>query len=469
MGRKRKSQIILTDVVVNDMAAEGKCVCRVDEQVIFVEGAVPGDVVDLIITKKRSNYSEAKIQSIKQLSPIRQKPFCSYFGKCGGCKWQTIPYEKQTEYKAREVTNNLRRIGHIELPEALPILPSERNIRYRNKLEYTYSAKRWLTDEELADPNILKTPGVGFHVPGLFDKVVDITECHLQAEPSNAIRNWTRTYAQQQGLTFYDLRERTGLLRNLTIRTCSTGEIMVLIAFGQDDKEKILPMLDALRQEFPQINSLMYVVNTKLNDTITDLDIECHSGLPYVNERMGDVTFRIGPKSFYQTNSEQAKRLYDVVAEFAAPTTENVVYDLYTGTGTIANYIARKALKVVGIEYVPEAIEDAKVNSQINGINNTEFFAGDMKDVLTLDFVSQHGQPDIVIVDPPRAGMHPDVVKTILLMSPKRIVYVSCNSATQARDMQMLDADYRVVAYRPVDMFPHTHHVENVALLEKRV
>ncbi len=468
MSRSRKSKPMLLGVTVSDMAAEGKSICRVDDQVVFITGAVPGDVVDIQITKKRSNYCEGFVTRFITYSPIRVEPFCKYFGKCGGCKWQFIPYEKQVEYKEREVLNNLRRLGHVELPENLPILPSEKNEYYRNKLEFTYSNKRWLTPEELADPEVAKTPGVGFHIPGLFDKVVDITDCHLQAEPSNAIRNWTREYAFANGLTFYDLRERTGLLRNLTIRTASTGDIMVIVAFGADEQNNIKAMLTALKERFPEVTSLMYVVNTKANDTITDLDINCFAGDPYITEQMGDIKFRVGPKSFYQTNSEQAHRLYDVAKEFAGLTGSEVVYDLYTGTGTIANYVARSARKVVGIEYVPEAIEDAKVNSQINDIKNTEFFAGDMKDVLTLDFINAHGRPDVMIVDPPRAGMHPDVVETILKAAPRKVVYVSCNSATQARDLQLMDKQYKVTALRPVDMFPHTHHVESVVLLEAR-
>ncbi|MDY4174538.1 MAG: 23S rRNA (uracil(1939)-C(5))-methyltransferase RlmD [Bacteroidales bacterium] len=468
MARSKNKKPELLGVTVSDMAAEGKSICRVDDQVVFITGAVPGDVVDIQVTKKRSNYSEGFVTRFHEYSPIRVEPFCPYFGKCGGCKWQFIPYGKQVEYKQREVVNNLRRLGHVELPEPMPILPSANNRFYRNKLEFTYSAKRWLTPDELANPEVAKTPGVGFHVPGLFDKVVDITECHLQAEPSNSIRNWTRDYAFANNLSFYDLRERVGLLRNITIRTASTGDVMVILSFGEDQPEAIAQMLKALQEAFPMVTSLMYVVNTKANDTITDLDIKCFAGQPFITEQMGDVKFRVGPKSFYQTNSDQAHRLYDVAKEFAALTGQEVVYDLYTGTGTIANYVARSAKKVIGVEYVPEAIEDAKVNSQINGIENTEFFAGDMKDVLTLDFINTHGAPDVMIVDPPRAGMHPDVVETILKAAPRRIVYVSCNSATQARDIQMMDSAYKVTALRPVDMFPHTHHVESVVLLERR-
>ncbi len=468
MGRSKKAKPEINNVTVADMAAEGKSICRVNDMVIFVTGAVPGDVVDIQITKKRSSYAEGVITRFHEYSPLRIQPFCQHFGTCGGCKWQFIPYEKQVEYKAREVLNNLKRIGHVDLPEQMPILPSEKNEYYRNKLEYTFSNKRWLTPEELANPDIAKTPGVGFHIQGLFDKVIDITDCHLQAEPSNAIRNWTRNYAFANNISFYDLRERHGLLRNLTIRIASTGDIMVILAFGQDEPDTIRQFLSDLHQAFPQITSLMYVINTKVNDTITDLDILCFAGNPYITEQMGDVRFRIGPKSFYQTNSEQAHRLYDVAKNFANLSGNEVVYDLYTGTGTIANYVARQARKVIGIEYVPEAIEDAKINSQINDIKNTVFFAGDMKDVLTLDFINAHGRPDVMIVDPPRAGMHSDVVETILKSAPNRIVYVSCNSATQARDIQMMDAMYRVTKMQPVDMFPHTHHVESVVLLEKR-
>ena len=468
MGRSRKNKPLLLNVEVADMAAEGKCICRVEDQVVFVSGAVPGDVVDIQVTKKRSSYCEGNVVRFVKQSAMRVEPFCPHFGVCGGCKWQSIPYEKQVEYKAREVLNNLRRIGHVELPEQLPILPSEKNQFYRNKLEYTFSAKRWLTPEEMASGEELSREGLGFHIPGLFDKVVDICECHLQAAPSDSIRNWTRQYAIDNGLTFFDLRAQTGLLRNLTIRTASTGDVMVIVAFHDDEPEVRTKMLSAMHDAFPQISSLMYVVNPKANDAITDLHVETFFGEDHITERMGDVIFRIGPKSFYQTNSDQAHRLYDVAKEFAALRGEEVVYDLYTGTGTIANYVARSARKVVGIEYVPEAIEDAKVNSKINNISNTEFFAGDMKDVLTLDFIKAHGRPDVMIVDPPRAGMHPDVVSTILKTAPRRIVYVSCNSATQARDLQMMDALYKVTAMRPVDMFPHTHHVESVVLLEKR-
>ena len=468
MSRKKKAKEIVENVLVEDMAAEGRCVCHIESGVLFVTGAVPGDVVNVRIDKKRSNYSEGTIVSYNSYSSMRIAPTCPHFGVCGGCVWQTIPYEKQTEYKEREVLNNLRRIGHLTLPEPTPILPSLDTVRYRNKLEYTFSAYGYLTAEQLADKTIEKKPALGFHVPGLFDKVVDVRTCTLQAEISDSIRNWIRQYAMENGLTFYDLRQRTGFLRNLTVRISTTGDIMVIVAFAEERQEEMRALLDTLHGKFPEVTSLLYVVNTKMNDTIGDLDVKCHSGAEYITERMGDIQFRVGPKSFYQTNSRQAQRLYDVVAKYAALTGSETVYDLYTGTGTIANYIAKKAKKVVGIEYVPEAIEDAKVKSEINGIKNTEFFAGDMKDILTVDFVKEHGLPDVMVVDPPRAGMHPDVVATILEVSPKKIVYVSCNSATQARDISMMSEAYQVEALQPVDMFPHTHHVESVVYLTHR-
>lgn len=461
---------MLLNVEVTGVAAEGKAIARVDDRVVFVANAVPGDVVDVQVTRKRSSYYEGEAVAFHTYSPIRVKPVCRHFGQCGGCKWQNIPYERQLEFKAAEVRNNLTRIGHIELPEQMPMVASEQNLYYRNKLEFTFSNKRWLSADEMADAELhYNKPGLGFHVPGLFDKVVDITECHLQAEPSNAIRNWIRDYAEAHGLEYFDLRRQQGFLRTLIIRLSSTGDLMVVLAFFRDDRAVREAMLEALHQAFPQITSLMYVINPKGNDTIGDLDVVTYHGKDHIMEEMEGIRFKIGPKSFYQTNSAQAYRLYCVARDFAALTGTETVYDLYTGTGTIANFVARQARKVVGIEYVPEAIEDAKVNSAINGIGNTEFFAGDMKDVLTIDFIAEHGRPDVMIVDPPRAGMHADVVGTILKASPRRIVYVSCNSATQARDLQMLDVAYRVVAHRPVDMFPHTHHVESVVALERRL
>lgn len=468
MGRNKKDKPVLVGIEITDVAAEGKALCRIDDKVVFVNGAVPGDIVDIQITRKRSSFMEGNAINFHKYSEDRVAPMCKYFGTCGGCKWQTLPYEKQLFYKEREVTQNLKRLGKIELPEPLPILASANREYYRNKLEYTFSNRRWLTEEEIKNSDAIERNGVGFHIPGLFDKVVDIDDCHLQQSPSNEIRNWIRDYALKNGVTFYDLRAQQGMLRTLVIRTASTGDIMVIVAFGEDNKATISQLLDDLKAAFPQITSLMYAINTKVNDSLTDQTILLHSGQDYIMEEMEGIHFKIGPKSFYQTNSLQAYELYKQVREFADIKANDVVYDLYTGTGTIANFVARRCKKVVGVEYVPEAIEDAKVNSQINNISNTEFFAGDMKDVLTLDFINQHGKPDVVIVDPPRAGMHPDVVETLIKVSAPKLIYVSCNSATQARDLQMLDKYYKVVAYRPVDMFPHTHHVESVVSLRLR-
>jgi 23S rRNA (uracil1939-C5)-methyltransferase len=468
LGRNKKDKPVLVGIEITDVAAEGKALCRIDDKVVFVNGAVPGDIVDIQITRKRSSFMEGNAINFHKYSEDRVAPMCKYFGTCGGCKWQTLPYEKQLFYKEREVTQNLKRLGKIELPKPLPILASANREYYRNKLEYTFSNRRWLTEEEIKNSDAIERNGVGFHIPGLFDKVVDIDDCHLQQSPSNEIRNWIRDYALKNGVTFYDLRAQQGMLRTLVIRTASTGDIMVIVAFGEDNKATINQLLDDLKAAFPQITSLMYAINTKVNDSLTDQTILLHSGQDYIMEEMEGIHFKIGPKSFYQTNSLQACELYKQVREFADLGINDVVYDLYTGTGTIANFVARRCKKVVGIEYVPEAIEDAKVNSQINDINNTEFFAGDMKDVLKLDFISQYGKPDVVIVDPPRAGMHPDVVETLIKVSAPKLIYVSCNSATQARDLQMLDKYYKVVAYRPVDMFPHTHHVESVVSLRLR-
>ncbi len=468
MGKSRNKKPLLLNIEITDVAAEGKALARVDDRVVFVNGAVPGDVVDVQVTRKRSSYYEGDAVAFHKYSDMRVEPFCKHFGVCGGCKWQSIPYEKQLEYKAREVFNNLKRIGKVELPEQMPILASAHNQKYRNKLEFTFSNKRWLTAEQMKSGEGLGQPGLGFHIPGLFDKVVDIEECHLQLDPSDAIRKWVRNYAIEHNLEFFDLRLQEGFLRNLTIRTASTGDLMVIFSFFREDKEVRETMLSALLKAFPQITSLLYVINPKANDTIGDLDVFTFAGNDHIMEEMEGIKFKVGPKSFYQTNSEQAYELYKVARSFADLKGDEVVYDLYTGTGTIANFVARNCQRVIGIEYVPEAIEDAKVNSAINGITNTEFFAGDMKDVLSIDFIAQHGVPDVMIVDPPRAGMHEDVIKTILAANPKRIVYVSCNSATQARDLNMLDENYRVTKMQPVDMFPHTHHVESVVCLERR-
>ena len=443
---------------------------KVNELVIFVPYVVPGDVVDLQVKRKKNHYAEAVAVKFHEKSPLRTEPFCSHFGVCGGCKWQCLSYEEQLKYKQKQVFDNLTRIGKVELPEFRPILGSGKTRFYRNKLEFTFSNKRWLTEEEVKqDVKYDQMNAVGFHIPGAFDKVLAIDKCWLQDDISNQIRNAVRDYAYAHNFPFFNLRTQEGLLRNIMIRTSSTGELMVVLQCKVTDDEgrrKMEEILQFMADSFPQITSLMYVINNKCNDTIGDLDVEVFKGNDHIFEEMEGLRFKVGPKSFYQTNSEQAYNLYKVAREFAGLTGNELVYDLYTGTGTIANFVARKARKVVGIEYVPEAIEDAKVNSEINGIRNTLFFAGDMKDMLTQDFINEYGRPDVIITDPPRAGMHQDVVDVILFAEPKRIVYVSCNPATQARDLQLLDAKYRVKAVQPVDMFPHTHHVENVVLLE---
>ncbi|WP_111446931.1 23S rRNA (uracil(1939)-C(5))-methyltransferase RlmD [Breznakibacter xylanolyticus] len=469
MSRSKKNAPILMGLEITDVAAEGKAIGRYEERVVFVQHAVPGDVVDVQVTKKRNNYFEGFPIRYQKYSPIRVEPVCSHFGVCGGCKWQHLPYEQQLIYKQKEVTNNLMRIGKVQLPEVMPILGSAKNTYYRNKLEFTFSNKRWLSLDELKSVETFSDrDGLGFHVPGMFDKVVDVDTCYLQADPSNGIRRFIKAYALEHGLSFFDLRNQVGFLRTLIIRTSSNGEVMVIVVFYHEDKDAREALLTAVSQQFPQITSLMYVINEKANDTITDQEICRFAGKDHMIEEMEGLKFKIGPKSFYQTNSHQAYELYKVTRDFAALTGNELVYDLYTGTGTIANFVAHQARKVVGIEYVPEAIEDAKVNSAINGITNTLFFAGDMKDVLSHDFVETHGHPDVMIVDPPRAGMHEDVTNTILTVAPDRIVYVSCNSATQARDLNLLDVRYRVEKVQPVDMFPHTHHVENVVLLIRK-
>ena len=445
---------------------------KVNELVIFVPYVVPGDVVDLQVKRKKNHYAEAVAVKFHEKSPLRTEPFCSHFGVCGGCKWQCLSYEEQLKYKQKQVFDNLTRIGKVELPEFRPILGSGKTRFYRNKLEFTFSNKRWLTEEEVKqDVKYDQMNAVGFHIPGAFDKVLAIDKCWLQDDISNQIRNAVRDYAYAHNFPFFDLRTQEGLLRNIMIRTSSTGELMVVLQCKVTDDEgrrKMEEILQFMADSFPQITSLMYVINNKCNDTIGDLDVEVFKGNDHIFEEMEGLRFKVGPKSFYQTNSEQAYNLYKVAREFAELTGNELVYDLYTGTGTIANFVARQARKVVGIEYVPEAIEDAKVNSALNGIDNTLFYAGDMKDILTNDFIAEHGRPDVIITDPPRAGMHNDVIDVILAAEPKRIVYVSCNPATQARDLQLLDGKYKVTAVQPVDMFPHTHHVENVVQLERR-
>lgn len=458
----------MENIEIKKIAAEGKSIAYVEDKVLFVPNTVPGDIVDVQVTRKRKSFLEGLVTRMHHPSELRIKPRCAHFGICGGCKWQNLPYEAQLQFKQQEVIDNLERIGKAELQDIRPIIGAARQFEYRNKLEFTFSSQRFLTREEIANgAEIERTPAVGFHVPGLFDKVVDIEHCYLQGSPSNEIRNFIRNYALEHGLSFYHIREQHGFLRTLVIRTASTGEVMVILAFGHEDTARREALLNALVQAFPGITSLMYVINEKLNDNLTDQDILCYHGRDHIFEEMEGLRFKIGPKSFYQTNSEQAYNLYKAARELANLTGKETVYDLYTGTGTIANFIARQAKQVIGIEYVPEAIEDAKVNSAINGIGNTAFYAGDMKDVLTPEFIERHGRPEVIITDPPRAGMHADVVKTILAAAPDRIVYVSCNSATQARDIQWLSPAYRVAAVQPVDMFPHTHHVENIVLLQK--
>ena len=468
VGRKKKKPLY-EGVTIEDIGAEGKALTRVGEMVVFTKYAIPGDVVDLQVTKNRKKYQEAFVTKFHGYSEDRVEPFCEHFGICGGCKWQLLPYDKQLMYKQNQVENQLKRIGKIELPEIFPILGSENDTFYRNKLEFTFSNKRWLSFDEIKNNTEIKDPNaLGFHIPGLFDKIITINKCWLQPEPSNKIRNFIYKYAVDNKLEFFDIREQVGFLRNLIIRTSSTGELMVIISFYKEDNAARISLLEAVKNSFPEITSLLYVINTKGNDTITDQNIELFYGKEFILEEMEGLKFKIGPKSFYQTNSAQAYNLYKIVRDFAGLSGSEIVYDLYTGTGTIANFIARKAKKVIGIEYVPEAIEDAKENSLLNNTDNTLFFAGDMKLVLDNNFVQQNGQPDVIITDPPRAGMHTDVIQTLLNISPHKIVYVSCNPATQARDLALLDEVYKVDKIQPVDMFPQTHHVENVALLTKK-
>ena len=483
MARKRKPLPLLENITIEAVAAEGKCITRVDDQVIFVPFCVPGDVVDLQVVKKKHKYCEAKVVRFIKKSDVRQEPMCEHFGICGGCKWQNLPYEEQIKAKQKQVEDQLTRIGKIELPEFRPIMGSVKTQEYRNKIEFGCSNKRWFTSEELAqlpqkeDDTVTSLKerhaqnAIGFHITGAFDKIYPIKKCWLMDDLCNEIRNFVFEYADSHNYTFYDLREQHGLLRDMMIRNSNTGEWMLVFQFHYDeegDEQRALELMQQVADKFPQISSLMYVDNQKGNDTINDLDLILFKGNDHIFELMEDLKFKVGPKSFYQTNTEQAYHLYCVAREFANLTGNELVYDLYTGTGTIANFVAHKAKKVIGIEYVPEAIEDAKVNSQINNIENTLFYAGDMKDILTNDFIAQHGRPDVIITDPPRAGMHPDVVNVILNAAPNRIVYVSCNPATQARDLQLMDDHYKVAAVQPVDMFPHTPHVENVVLLEKR-
>lgn len=466
MSRKRVD-IVLENITIEAVAAEGKALTHYDGAVVFVENAVPGDVVDIRVTKKKKNYMEGFIQKMIKPSDQRMEPFCSHFGVCGGCKWQPLPYSMQLDAKRQQVYDQLVRIGHLDVPEVRPTLASDKITFYRNKLEFTFSSKRWfLSNENPEDYPESQRVGLGFHVGKFFDKVLDIEKCHLQPEPSNQIRLFIKKYAIEHGLEFYNIRENYGYLRNMVIRTTAQGCVMLIIVFAHDnDKKARIALLDAVAEAFPQITSLYYIINSKCNDSISDQECILYKGEPEIIESMEGLNFRIGPKSFYQTNTDQAYKLYSVAREFAGLTGNEIVYDLYTGTGTIAQFVSRKASKVVGIEYVPEAIEDAKANAAANGITNCIFFAGDMKDVLSASFIKKHGQPDVIILDPPRAGIHPDVAKVILDAAPQRMVYVSCNPASQARDLAILCEKYKITAVQPVDMFPHTQHVENVCAL----
>lgn len=471
MSRKKKPLPLLQNIEITDVAAEGKAIAKIDGLAVFVPYVVPGDVCDLQIRRKKHSYAEAEAVAIHKYSPLRTEPFCKHYGVCGGCKWQILPYDEQLRYKQKQVMDHLQRIGKIPLPECSPILGSRQDRRYRNKLEFGFSNKKWLTLEQVKSGEVFdQMNALGFHIPGAFDKILDIEECHLMDPVNDRIRNGLRQYAIDNDLTFYDLRANHGLLRNIMLRGSATGELMAVVQFSwttREEEAQAMQVLEFMKNEFSEITSLLYVNNTKCNDTIGDLDVLTYSGTDFIYETMEGLRFKVGPKSFYQTNTEQAYELYKVARQFAGLTGDELVYDLYTGTGTIANFVAQGARKVIGIEYVPEAIEDAKVNAEINGLaDKTLFFAGDMKDILTNEFIDQYGRPDVIITDPPRAGMHTDVVNVILNAAPRRIVYVSCNPATQARDLQLLDAKYRVVAIQPVDMFPQTHHVENVVLLE---
>lgn len=480
MSRNRKELPVLEHVEITDIAAEGKALARLDNMVVFVPYAVPGDIVDIRVTRRKHHFMEGTVLRFHQMSPIRQSPVCPHYGVCGGCKWQCLPYEEQIRWKQRQVMDHLTRIGKIELPECSPILGSEQTEEYRNKLEFSFSNKIWkvFPDQhpEGLSPIVQDVPegapgAVGFHAGGSFDKILPIEECHLMDPLNDRIRRGIRDYCYRFGLSFHDAREHVGLMRSIMLRLSNSGELMLLVQFcikTEEERVQAMNLMEWVKQNFPEITSLLWVNNEKFNDTFGDLPVNTYSGTDHIFLEMENLRFKVGPKSFYQTNTRQAYSLYKVAREFARLTGNELVYDLYTGTGTIANFVAGQARKVIGIEYVPEAIEDARVNSEINGIGNTLFYAGDMKNILNREFINEHGTPDVVITDPPRAGMHEDVVNTILFANPKRIVYVSCNPATQARDLALLDTGYRVTRIQPVDMFPHTQHVENVVLLERR-
>ena len=466
MGKRRKDYPLIEGLHITTLAAEGKAMGKVDNQVVFVPMTVPGDVVDVQVRKHHRRFMEATVVRFVEKSPLRVEPFCEHFGVCGGCKWQSLPYEEQLNQKTKQVEDQLVRIGHLDIPEVRPCLGSERTREYRNKLEFTFADKRWLTYEEIAEGgDIAAAPAVGFHIPCCFDKVLDIQKCHLQVDLSNRIRLATKQFCIDNGYSFHNARAHEGLMRTMVIRTASTGEVMVIVVFNENDTERINALMSHLRDMFPEITSLIYMINEKWNDSLGDREPICFAGKDHIIEEMEGLKFKVGPKSFYQTNSEQAYELYKVTREFADLKPTDVLYDLYTGTGTIANFCARRAKKVVGVEYVPEAIEDAKVNSMINSIDNTTFYAGDMKDVLSDEFIKRNGQPDVIILDPPRAGVDERVIEVIKRAAPQRMVYVSCNPSTQARDLALLSDMYKIEAVQPVDMFPHTHHVENVVKL----
>jgi 23S rRNA (uracil-5-)-methyltransferase RumA len=467
MIRKKKILPLFEKIEITGVAAEGKAIAKINDLIIFVPFVVPGDIVDIQLTRKKNSYAEGKAVFFHQYSELREKAFCEHYGTCGGCKWQILPYSEQLKYKQLQIQDNLIRIGKIELPTLEPILGSQKTRFYRNKLEFTFSNKSWVTEEQIhSEVSFDHRNALGFHIPGMFDKVLDINKCWLQEEISNQLRNSIREFALANNYDFFDLRNQNGFLRNIIIRTSSIGECMLIVVFYEANANRQEALLNHLKTTFPNITSLLYVINPKANDTIFDQEVRTFKGRDYIFEEMEGLRFKIGPKSFYQTNSNQAYELYKIVRSFAGLTGKELVYDLYTGTGTIANFIAREVKEVIGIEYVPEAIEDAIVNSEINNIQNTKFFAGDTKDLLTIDFIEEYGQPEVIITDPPRAGMHGDVIETLLKTEAKRIVYVSCNPATQARDLNLLDPKYKVIKIQPVDMFPHTHHVENVVLLE---
>lgn len=469
MGKRRRKNLpIIRDLLIKDIAAEGHSIGKHDNYVIFVRGAIPGDVVDVQLTRKRKSYAESRILEFKKYADDRIEGFCAHFGRCGGCKWQMLPYKKQLAYKQKQVSDQLERIGGLSFPEPLKIIKAEREKFYRNKLEFTFGNRKWIEENEPQyDKSGRNLDALGFHVQGMFDRIIDIEKCYLQEEPSNLIRNKIREFTKADGYDYYNNRTHTGFMRNLIIRNSSIGELMVIVVFSENNQAKINALMDFINAEFPRLNSLQYVINTKKNDSIFDLDVICYKGEDYITEKIHDLKFKIDAKSFFQTNSEQAVKLYEKTLEFANPSNDEIAYDLYTGTGTIANFVAAHYKKVIGIDNVPESVENAVINSKINKIENTVFEAGDMKDVFSDEFIKKHGKPDTVILDPPRAGVHKNVIDILIKSGAKKIVYVSCNPATQARDISMLTELYEIKAVQPVDMFPHTHHVENIVLLHK--